>query len=158
MNINGHEIKPCANLRGADLTGADLYAANLRGADLTGADLYAANLRGANLRGANLYRADLAGASLYGADLREADLRRASLYGADFTGADFTGAKLNWDSHDLIAEILRQAAGANMDRRGLAGLILMSRDRCWDYWLKIKHREKQWALDVLDQWEGRPGR
>ena len=43
-----------ANLRGADLRGADLY-----GADLREADLYGANLRGADLYGANLYGADL---------------------------------------------------------------------------------------------------
>ncbi|HCE3873547.1 TPA: pentapeptide repeat-containing protein [Acinetobacter baumannii] len=41
-----------ANLRGADLYGADLYDAKLRGADLRGADLYDAKLRGADLRGA----------------------------------------------------------------------------------------------------------
>ena len=48
----------------ADLCGADLRGANLRGADLCGADL-----RDANLRGANLYGADLRDADLYGADL-----------------------------------------------------------------------------------------
>ncbi|MDY7383450.1 pentapeptide repeat-containing protein [Acinetobacter baumannii] len=46
----------------ADLRGADLYGADLRGANLRGADLYGADLRGANLRGADLYGADLRGA------------------------------------------------------------------------------------------------
>ncbi|CAB4124841.1 Pentapeptide repeat [uncultured Caudovirales phage] len=74
MIINGYEIKPCANLIGADLIGAnligaDLYDANLRGADLYGANLYGANLRGADLSGANLYDADLSGADLRGAKL-----------------------------------------------------------------------------------------
>ena len=49
MIINGYEIKPGANLSGADLSGA-----NLRGADLSGANLRGANLSGANLRGAVL--------------------------------------------------------------------------------------------------------
>ena len=53
-----------ANLRGADLCGADLREADLRWADLCGADLCGANLRWANLRGADLC----------GADLRDADL------------------------------------------------------------------------------------
>jgi len=53
-----------ANLRGANLQGADLWNANLQDADLQGADLWNANLqdadlRGANLRGAYLSRADL---------------------------------------------------------------------------------------------------
>ena len=65
-----------ANLRGANLYGANLREANLRGADLRGANLYGANLREADLRGANLY----------GADLREADLR----------GVPFTNLPKNW--------------------------------------------------------------
>ena len=52
-------------------------AANLRGANLCGADLHGANLRGADLHGANLRGADLHGANLYGANLRGADLRGA---------------------------------------------------------------------------------
>ncbi|WP_145507611.1 pentapeptide repeat-containing protein [Yersinia hibernica] len=43
-----------ANLRGADLCGANLRDANLRGADLRGANLCDADLCGANLRDANL--------------------------------------------------------------------------------------------------------
>ncbi|EOD3551739.1 pentapeptide repeat-containing protein, partial [Cronobacter malonaticus] len=43
-----------ADLRGADLSDANLYGANLRGADLSDANLYGANLRGADLSDANL--------------------------------------------------------------------------------------------------------
>ncbi|EAF9915546.1 hypothetical protein GL352_14910, partial [Listeria monocytogenes] len=75
-----------ANLRGANLSYADLSCANLRGANLRGADLSCANLRGANLSCANLR-----GANLSGADLRRADLRGANLSGADLSCAD-----LNW--------------------------------------------------------------
>ena len=39
----------CANLRGADLSGSDLRCANLREADLSGADLLGADLREADL-------------------------------------------------------------------------------------------------------------
>ena len=46
-----------ANLRGANLRGADLIGANLRDANLIGA-----NLRDANLNGANLIDANLSGA------------------------------------------------------------------------------------------------
>ena len=72
-----------ADLRGANLRGADLCYANLRGADLRGANLCDANLRGADLRGANLRGADLRGANLCDANLRGADLRGADLRGAD---------------------------------------------------------------------------
>ena len=46
MNINGYEIKPFANLKGADLWGANLRDANLKGANLEGANLVGANVTG----------------------------------------------------------------------------------------------------------------
>ena len=82
--VGDHEIKPFADLRGANLRRADLWGADLRGADL----------RGADLRGANLEDADLRGADLRGADLRRANLRRANLRGADLWGADLRNANL----------------------------------------------------------------
>ena len=66
-----------ANLRDADLSGADLSDADLRDAVLSGADLSDAVLRGADLRDA----------VLSGADLRDADLSGAVLSGADLSGA-----------------------------------------------------------------------
>ncbi|EBD5288300.1 pentapeptide repeat-containing protein [Salmonella enterica] len=83
-----------ADLRGANLYGADLYGANLCDANLRGADLCGANLRGADLRGANLCGANLCGADLYGADLCGADLCGADLCGADLCDADLYGANL----------------------------------------------------------------
>ena len=104
MIVNGYEIKPKANLsgadlRGADLRGANLHRANLSGADLRGADLRRANLHRANLSGADLRGVDLRGVDLYGAnpsgaDLRGADLRGVDLYGADLYGADLHRANL----------------------------------------------------------------
>ncbi|EIW5931210.1 pentapeptide repeat-containing protein [Salmonella enterica] len=101
-----------ADLRGANLRDADLRGANLRDADLCGADLRDADLRGANLRDANLCGADLRGANLRdadlcGADLRDADLRGANLCGANLCGADLRGANLcGADLPDLTFVIL----------------------------------------------------
>lgn len=36
MEVNGYEIKPFANLAGADLKGAELMGANLKGANVIG--------------------------------------------------------------------------------------------------------------------------
>ena len=72
----------------ANLCGADLREANLCGADLCGADLREANLCEANLCGADLRGANLCGANLCGANLREADLREANLCGADLREAE----------------------------------------------------------------------
>ena len=45
---------PRCDLSGADLRNADLSGANLQGADLRNADLSGANLQGADLRNANI--------------------------------------------------------------------------------------------------------
>ena len=94
----------------ADLRGADLSEAELRGAYLMGA-----NLRRADLRGADLSEAYLTGANLRGADLRRADLRRANLTKADLRRANLSGAKLN--RVDLRGTDLKETdlSGADLD-------------------------------------------
>ncbi len=82
-------------LCGANLRVADLIGANLSGANLRVANLIEANLEGANLEGANLSGADLIGANLSGARLRLADLSRAHLSRADLEGANLSGAHLS---------------------------------------------------------------
>jgi hypothetical protein len=124
MKINGYEIKP-----GADLSGANLRYADLRYADLSGANLYYANLSGADLSGAILRRvnlsdaylsgADLSGAILSGADLRYANLRRANLRGANLRYADLSGANLS--GADLRYANLY---GANLYGADLSGVDL----------------------------------
>ena len=52
----------------------------------------------------------------------------------------------------MIAEILRCAAGDNVQRRSVAGLVLVSRDWCWDQFLTIEHSELEWALAELRKW------
>src|ERR1700730_9028873 len=61
----------------ADLREADLIGANLSGADLSEARLYRANLGGANLS-----RAQLGGANFSATQLIETDLRDAKLTGS----------------------------------------------------------------------------
>ena len=126
-----------ANLAGANLAGAHLAGAHLAGAHLAGAHLAGANLEGANLEGANLAFANLVGAiltraNLAGAILEGAILVRADLRGADLRGADLAGASAPpVNSHDFWAELLRRAAGDDLHRRMIAGLVLISRDWCW---------------------------
>ncbi len=140
-NSDGRDMRGCdltkANLYKADLTGADLPGANLedaylRGANLTGADLSEANLEDANLRGADLTGAILPegwimvngyligpGAVLFGVNLSGADLS-----GVDLRGADLRDAKL--DSSDLSDANLKGAdlTGANLTDANLTGAIL----------------------------------
>ena len=155
-----------ADLRGAYLGGADLRGAYLGDADLGGADLRGAYLRGAylgdaDLGGANLHDADLRGANLRDANLRDANLRDAYLGGANLHDANLGGATVNWQSHDLIAELLRRAAGSDpadhtcRQRRAFAGLVLVSRDWCWDVWTSLRDEYPDvtgWAVSVLAEY------
>ncbi|MDA1188313.1 MAG: pentapeptide repeat-containing protein [Chloroflexi bacterium] len=92
-----------ADLRDAELAGyraqgfappvqADLRGANLSNADLTGATLAKAKLDEANLSGAKLVGTNLTEANLYKADLRGADLTRAILTFSDMEDALLEGA------------------------------------------------------------------
>lgn len=128
-----------ANLRGANLCGADLRRADLRGANLWGADLQKANLCGADLQGANPR-----GANLQGANLCEANLQGANLQGAkntnmakwDYTTAFFAqqcpekGAYIGYKkAHGLIVELeilpdaLRSSATSRKCRASAARVL-----------------------------------
>jgi uncharacterized protein YjbI with pentapeptide repeats len=132
INLRGANLSDAdlieANLREADLRGADLWGANLREADLRGAKLWGANLRGANLNGANLSgtvggkfdwdpTANGSGRSRGWADLNT-DLSRANLRGANLREANLRGAF-------LIEANLR---GANLIGANLSGTDLWGAD------------------------------
>jgi uncharacterized protein YjbI with pentapeptide repeats len=103
-----------ANLSDADLQFADLTDANLQEANLQGANLQYADLEGANLQGANLQYADLEGANLQGANLQRADLHEVNLQGAKLHSAKLQGAKVY--SANLTDAVLQ---GADLQRAWL---------------------------------------
>ncbi len=107
-----------ANLRGADLESADLRYANLGRADLESADLRYANLGRANLRGANLRGADLESADLRYANLGRANLRGANLRGVKLKSANLGGADIDYSSWPLWCGSL----GVKVDKRIAAQL------------------------------------
>ena len=121
MWLNDEDGGEMANLRGTDLSWANLSWANLRGTDLRWA-----NLRGANLRGTDLSGADLSWANLRGTDLRWANLRGANLRGTDLSGADLRGTDLSWAN--LSWANLR---GANLRGTDLSGANLRGTDLSW---------------------------
>jgi len=83
-----------ANLQRADLIGANLQRAVLWGANLQGAVLWGANLQEAHLGGANLQEAHLGEANLQEAVLRGANLQRADLWRANLQEAHLGEANL----------------------------------------------------------------
>lgn len=87
-----HQNLANTDLRGTDLSNAQLGDASLRGSNLCGAHLDGANLSGADLSGAHLIGANLSDADLSGANLVHTDLSNANLKGADLIRADMSGA------------------------------------------------------------------
>ena len=87
---------PGADLRNANLEGADLSFTNLEGADLWNANLEGAELGFANLEGANLRNANLEGAELIVTNLEGANLSFANLEGADLMATNLEGANLSF--------------------------------------------------------------
>ena len=156
-NFKGADLSS-ANLFRADFRIADLRGANLEGANLFHADLFRADLRGANLRSANFKGADLSSANLFRADFRIADLRGADFRSADLRGANLRGANLDWQSHQLLSQILFDNAGTDVQKRQFAGLIRISMDWCWDDFAKLNlsKKIKKWAIDVLKQYKNYP--
>lgn len=94
-------------MRGADLSGADLFGASLREARLDGAIIRDANLECVNLFRCYLIGADLVGSNLYHANAIGAIFREARfLYGGEhnvFICADFRGASI---AHDAICRAM----------------------------------------------------
>jgi uncharacterized protein YjbI with pentapeptide repeats len=132
-----------ADLRGAKLSEATLFAADLRGVDLRGANLFTADLSGAKLSGVNLCGTDLSGAylgsvdlsraTLDGATLSEEDLHHANLRGATLNGANLRGATLsgaNLRGATLCGADLREAdlRRANLSQANLSQANLMFAD------------------------------
>ena len=112
LHSYGGNLRPNAQLQGADLVGAQLQGsilagAQLQGANLTGVQLRDVQLQGANLAGAQLQEAQMQVAQLQGANLTEAQLQgtqleEADLAGAKLQGANLTAADLSFVSMDRV--------------------------------------------------------
>ena len=122
----------------ADMRNADLWHAKLHGAHLCGANLQHAELNGANLRMANLMSADFSFSCLSDVDF----------YAACMKDAMFRGARLNWNSRDLICEILRQHAFKD-EHYALLGIVYFQTDLCWNEISWKEHPAKFWAMKTL---------
>lgn len=82
------------NMRGEDLSGAQLTYRNLRGADFSDSDLSGASLQGCDLRAASFSGANLDGTLFFYADVRGADFSGASIINSRFQQARLEGANL----------------------------------------------------------------
>src|SRR5215212_5989203 len=106
-----------ADLTSANLKGTDtqdnkflLDNTNLRGVNLTDADLEYISMESSNVSQAHLVNTDLSNASLSDADLNHAYLSQVDLSGANLSGADLSGVDLRNDT-GLTQEQIDEAKG-----------------------------------------------
>jgi uncharacterized protein YjbI with pentapeptide repeats len=134
-NLTGARLQG-AHLSGAGLQGVSLFMAQLQGADLNRAQLQGANLTGAaqlqsvDLRNAQLQGADLRYTQLQGANLRDAQLQGANLYRAQLQGADLSGAQLQGADLSKANETDSDLSGAFVFRTNMAEADLSNSAIC----------------------------
>ena len=96
--LGGHEREDIrqisVQLRGINLSGADLRDSTLRDTDLTGAWLLKSKLIGANLTGSDLSGTTGADTKFGNAILRSTKLPESKYFGSDFSGAQLVGADM----------------------------------------------------------------
>ncbi|MCE5334936.1 MAG: pentapeptide repeat-containing protein [Desulfobacteraceae bacterium] len=119
LDLSGAGWLEEADLRGADLSNANLRRALLKGANLERANLHSAILMGTNLEGANLFRVKANVANMSLANLRSANLRETALVGTNLARADLEEADL--DGADLEGANLQ---GCNLRRARLTNVNL----------------------------------
>lgn len=150
----GREIEQAMDfrldLRGADLSGADMQGLNfsradLRRATLIYADLIEANLSGGFLNQANLYRAVLDGADLSGTHLERARLARCQARQAVFTRAhllacDFSRSSLQLADFSEVRVYSSTFFEATLEDANLSGAHIEIRDAAESADLQISER------------------
>jgi len=107
------------------------------GADLRGIDLSGANLRRAVFDGADLEGADLSGADLRKASFKRANLMKAAFDDADMRDASFVKARMNLSN-------FQRCRLDRADLRGIRGRYAIWRDANW--WDAIMDDDLRTAL------------
>lgn len=116
------------DLRGADLSNANLGGANFSNANLRGANFRYTNLDLANFRGADLREANLTMTLIAGADFSDADLSSADLIAANCTGTNFTRANLRYSNLGNANLLETKVSGANISNSYVYGVNVWNLD------------------------------
>jgi len=87
-----------------------------------------------------------------GEDFNGVNMKNKEMMKALFAGASFDGCNMNWHSHDIISEILRQEAEFEEDevKQLMAQSIAKAYNSCWvDFLNDMPADFVAWAQSVL---------
>lgn len=70
------------------------------------------------------------------------------LVSGQFNECVYIDCKINWNSHEMLADILYQRAHTTAQKM-VAGFILINQTDCWKEFLRHRHPERRWALTTL---------
>ena len=115
------------------------------------------SLYGASFEGMNLHYISFRTCDLRYANFKGTDLHYCGFYNCNLSGIELEGAKLNWDSHELLAEVLRRhlycAPSAAYDTcLNLVARIRMDKNSCWDDFLPMAMEAplvSKWAAEAF---------
>ena len=128
-----------------NLSNRDLSNLDLREYNFTMARLHGTDFSGSDISGAQFVHADLLGANFSGAILLD-----TNFYGADLHQVITKDAKLNWESRELVSRVLFSSIDSDdedeiAERRAIAGLLLVTRDHCWPWFVRRLQNNKHWS-------------
>lgn len=147
MNLFKESINN-ANMKRLELRSIFVSDSQLEGVSFAYSDLEQAKFRNINSRGISFYYSDLS----------YSKFENVNLYGCLFTHANLYNIRLidctiDWTSHDIVAELLRQEANGDIEKIKIAGAVLLSRHKCWKDLMKVaKQEDYEWALEVLSKY------
>jgi hypothetical protein len=132
----------------ANFEGVDFTEANLTEVVFKRTNCAASNFTMAQVRGVDFVMTDLTAARFDGVDLSQ-----TTFHGSNLTGTQFDHVKaMNWNSSELVAELLRRAAGQDRAQMKVAGLVwaLSATPKNWYIFLgETDERYLEWALNAL---------
>jgi uncharacterized protein YjbI with pentapeptide repeats len=140
MNFDRAILNRCS-FKGTKLQSVSFYDTEARYIDFTNA-----NIRDCCFRKADLERSNFSGAKL----------QACNTAGAYVYNTVLEGTMLPETSHEFMAEVLRQAAGDDIEKVKVAAYIAFNENKCWSDFLAINDPLKDWAVSVVKKYVSLP--
>lgn len=144
-------MKKGARINDCTFNNTDLSGNSYICVDFEWTRFHRVTLVGADFRGSNLEHAYFNFADLKGVDFRGANLGDVIFHNCDLTNAKFYNAIINWNSSELVAQLILNTKDQSADIRVIAGYFLLSGYRLWNdiYTVHLPRKKLDEVLNIL---------